>query len=127
LKGRLIDFATYHDNGLRDTIKQMPIFFLEKDTLSYGDQNKFFVRLGNADSALYSNGKLYISDRIDQNNNLVDTLALIKSNNNRFEYLFAENKNTGHHLMVGELVFRIDRGTSVEELAFLLTYPYVVK
>jgi hypothetical protein len=127
LKERLIDFEAYHNNGLRDTTKQMPIFFLDKDTLSQGDENKFYARLGNADSALYSDGKLYLSDGIDQNNKLVDTIAVIESNNNRFEYSFNESKTSGRHLIAGRLVFKVKRGGFVEHESFLVTYPYSIE
>jgi len=125
--GRLVNFHSFLETGQRDSLRQKPIFFLEKDTVALGESNTFFARLGNVDSLEYSRGKLYLSSGIDKNEKLIDTIAVVTSHTNTFSCRIENSNRKGNHILMGRLQFTIHRNGETVRENFLIGYPYFVK
>lgn len=108
-KGVPIDFQRFNKDGTRDYSHMYPILYVINDSIKSkhvmaGTPATLYVRLGNADSTLYTNGSLVITSAI-KGKDVSDTLFLQNSTNKTgFEYTFRP-PHKGPNLIKGALIF----------------------
>ena len=108
--GHLVDFERFYENGTRKNT-MFAIGFLHKDTVDIGEELKYTVRLGNLSNPVYNEGELLITTEMNSEGIPLDTLVLIPSDNNRYEYVF-KAANTGTQEVKGCLQYLIPTDTS---------------
>lgn len=126
--GRIIDFERFSISGEKLDV-HVPIFYTSKDTVSFGEDLDFIVKLSNFNNS-FESGRLLIGQLdVNENNEILgfkDTLAIIRSDSNLFRYTFrAEKRGVGY--VQGQLNF-VRSGLLVDSLiSFTLSHPYFVR
>ena len=123
-QGHLVDFERFNEDGTRN--KQMyAIGFLERDTVNLNEELKYLVKLGNISNTIYSKGELIITSELDDNGNPMDTLGLIPSDTNYYEFVFKAT-NIGDQEIKGCLQYLIPLDTVnavlLEQFCFVESY-----
>lgn len=104
--GKLLDVRSYLNSGKRNYEHRFPIAYLSKDTMEIGEKCRFFMKLVNADSTIYKEGMLIITNKFRDNGDPIDTIfSTISSNQRGFEYSFNINQ-AGQSFILGQLIFR---------------------
>jgi hypothetical protein len=109
-KGIPIDFQRFNKNGTRDYSHMYPILYVVNDSIRSkhvmaGTPATLHVKLGNADSTLYTKGSLVITSAI-HGEDVTDTLFLDQSiNKEGFKYTFRP-PHLGPNLIKGALIFK---------------------
>ena len=104
--GKILDVKSYLNSGKRDYEKRFPIAYVSRDTMEMGEKCRYFMKLVNADSTIYKDGVLVITNKIGDNGDPVDTIfSTISSNQKGFEYSFNVNQ-PGQSFILGQLIFR---------------------
>jgi len=126
--GGLVDYHEYDSLGQRDLKTVAPIGHFIPDTIRQGDNVKFFVRLGNADSTVFKNGTLFVTSSFDSvRYQPRDTLAAIHSDNAKgFSFSFIARQK-GENTLNGFLVFDTENADSLVRGPHKFVYVFDVR
>lgn len=124
--GQLTDVKSFRKDGRIDYHRTVPVFYLSKDTLHVGEEVILFVRLCNADPDRFKTGSLLITSGFDDDEDLLDTLAVVESSDNNYRYQFKTTQPGLNHV-VGRLVYVISVDTATAVYKGSITHPFFVR
>lgn len=125
--GKMIDYERFEKNGKRSK-EMLGLAYFQKDSVLLGSDLRVQFRLGNVSDSVYQKGRLIITSKFDQNGNPTDTIDLIESHNNSYNYIF-EAKYVGLNHLKGCLQYIIPLDTVDADLVhqYCFEEPYFVK